>query len=64
MLASTLPVLATVLAAGSPVQALSSRYLDGLFHARPHLAAYMGIHTQDGRMMDLTRRRSRSGSAS
>jgi uncharacterized protein (DUF885 family) len=53
MLASTVPLLATVLAAGSPVQALSSRYLDGLFHARPHLATYMGVHTQDGRMMDL-----------
>ena len=53
MLASTVPLLATVLAAASPVQALSSRYLDGLFHARPHLATYMGVHTQDGRMMDL-----------
>jgi hypothetical protein len=53
MLASTVPLLVTVLAAGSPVQALSSRYLDGLFHARPHLATYMGVHTQDGRMMDL-----------
>ena len=53
MLASTVPLLATVLAAGSPVQTLSSRYLDGLFHARPHLATYMGVHTQDGRMMDL-----------
>ena len=53
MFASTVPLLATVLAAGSPVQTLSSRYLDGLFHARPHLATYMGVHTQDGRMMDL-----------
>ena len=53
MLALTVPLLATTLAAGSPVQALSSRYLEGLFHARPHLATYMGVHTQDGRMMDL-----------
>jgi len=53
MFASTLPILAIVLAAGSPVQALSTRYLDGLFHARPHLATYMGVHTEDGRLMDL-----------
>ena len=53
MLASTLPVLATVLTAGSPVQGLSARYLDGLFHARPHLATYMGLHKEDGRLMDL-----------
>jgi len=53
MLAFTVPLLSTMLAAGSPVQTLSSRYLDGLFHARPHLATYMGVHTQDGRMMDL-----------
>jgi uncharacterized protein (DUF885 family) len=53
MLASTVPLLATVLAAASPVQTLSARYLEGLFQARPHLATYMGIHTQDGRLMDL-----------
>ncbi|HET9155257.1 MAG TPA: DUF885 domain-containing protein [Myxococcaceae bacterium] len=52
MLASTVPLLATVLAA-SPVQTLSKQYLDGLFRARPHLATYMGVHTEDGRMMDL-----------
>jgi Bacterial protein of unknown function (DUF885) len=53
MLASTVPLLATVLAAASPVQVLSQQYLDGLFHARPHLATYMGVHTEDGRLMDL-----------
>ena len=52
MLASTVPLLATVLAA-SPVQTLSKQYLDGLFRARPHLATYMGVHTEDGQMMDL-----------
>jgi uncharacterized protein (DUF885 family) len=52
MLASTVPLLATLLAA-SPVQTLSKQYLDGLFRARPHLATYMGVHSQDGRMMDL-----------
>jgi len=52
MLASTVPLLATLLAA-SPVQTLSKQYLDGLFRARPHLATYMGVHTQDSRMMDL-----------
>ena len=52
MLASTVPLLATVLVA-SPVQTLSKQYLDGLFRARPHLATYMGVHTEDGRMMDL-----------
>jgi len=52
MLAPTVPLLATVLAA-SPVQSLSKQYLDGLFRARPHLATYMGVHTEDGRMMDL-----------
>jgi hypothetical protein len=52
MLASTVPLLATLLAA-SPVQTLSKQYLDGLFKARPHLATYMGVHTEDGRMMDL-----------
>jgi len=53
MLASTVPLLATALAATSPVQALSQKYLDGLFRARPHLATYMGVHKEDGRMMDL-----------
>jgi uncharacterized protein (DUF885 family) len=52
MLATTVPLIATLLAA-SPVQTLSKQYLDGLFHARPHLATYMGVHTQDGGMMDL-----------
>jgi uncharacterized protein (DUF885 family) len=52
MLATTVPLLATLLAA-SPVQTLSKQYLDGLFRARPHLATYMGVHTEDGRMMDL-----------
>lgn len=52
MLASTVPLLATLLAA-SPVQTLNKEYLDGLFRARPHLATYMGVHTEDGRMMDL-----------
>jgi uncharacterized protein (DUF885 family) len=53
MLAS-IPLLATVLAAATPsVQALSTRYLDGLFQARPHLATYMGVHKWDGRLMDL-----------
>jgi uncharacterized protein (DUF885 family) len=52
MLAS-IPLLATVLAATPSVQALSTRYLDGLFHARPHLATYMGVHKEDGRLMDL-----------
>ena len=51
MLASTL--LAAVLAANPSVQALSSEYLEGLFRARPHLATYLGVHTQDGRLMDL-----------
>ena len=52
MLVSTVPLLATVLAA-SPVQTLSKQYLEGLFRARPHLATYMGVHSEDGRMMDL-----------
>lgn len=51
MLASAF--LATVLAAAPAVQTLSSQYLEGLFRARPHLATFMGVHTQDGRVMDL-----------
>jgi Uncharacterized protein conserved in bacteria len=50
---SALPLLAAVLAATPSVQALSTRYLDGLFRARPHLATYMGVHREDGRLMEL-----------
>ena len=53
MLPSTVSLLAIALAAAPSVQSLSSRYLDGLFRARPHLATFMGVHAQDGRMMDL-----------
>ena len=53
MFASALPLMAVVLAAGPSVPDLSSRYLAGLFRARPHLATYMGVHPQDARLMAL-----------
>ena len=53
MSAFALPLLATLVAASPSVQSLSTRYLDGLFRARPHMATYMGVHTEDGRLMDL-----------
>ncbi|HUM12081.1 MAG TPA: DUF885 domain-containing protein [Myxococcaceae bacterium] len=53
MSAFALPVLAALLAAGPSVRSLSSSYLDGLFRARPHMATYMGVHREDGRLMDL-----------
>ncbi|BDG09500.1 DUF885 domain-containing protein [Anaeromyxobacter paludicola] len=45
--------------AGAPgpserLAALTRRYLDGLFRAKPHLATYMGVHDQDGALPDLS----------
>ena len=53
MLAPALSLLALVLAAGPSVRDLSSRYLDGLFRARPHMATYIGVHSEDARLMEL-----------
>ena len=43
-------------AAATPdsVQSLTTRYLDGLFRAKPHLATFMGEHKYDGRLPDLS----------
>lgn len=40
------------LAAPSQVQTLSTRYLDGLFRAKPHLATFMGEHRYDAKLPD------------
>lgn len=49
----TAPVVAP--AAKSPVlAALSKRYLDGLFRAKPHLATFMGEHRYDGDLPDFS----------
>src|SRR5512143_1705415 len=37
------------------VQSLTTRYLDGLFRAKPHLATFMGEHKYDGKLPDLSR---------
>jgi uncharacterized protein (DUF885 family) len=34
------------------VQSLSTRYLEGLFRAKPHLATFMGEHKYDGKLPD------------
>src|SRR5256885_8042629 len=41
-------------AAKSSVDALSKRYLDGLFRAKPHLATFMGDHRFDGKLPELS----------
>ncbi|HLL52709.1 MAG TPA: DUF885 domain-containing protein [Myxococcaceae bacterium] len=33
---------------------LRAQYLAGLFRAKPHLATYMGVHTHDGALPDLS----------
>ena len=37
---------------GATVESLSTRYLDGLFRAKPHLATFMGEHQYDGKLPD------------
>jgi uncharacterized protein (DUF885 family) len=39
-------------AAGPTIASLSTRYLDGLFRAKPHLATFMGEHKYDGKLPD------------
>jgi uncharacterized protein (DUF885 family) len=34
------------------VESLSTRYIDGLFRAKPHLATFMGEHAHDGKLPD------------
>src|SRR6266568_3761483 len=41
-------------APATPLAALTSRYLDGLFRAKPHLADYMGDHRFADRLADLS----------
>jgi uncharacterized protein (DUF885 family) len=49
----TAPVLAAPAAKPAPtVESLSTRYLDGLFRAKPHLATFMGEHKYDGKLPD------------
>jgi uncharacterized protein (DUF885 family) len=36
------------------LQTLTTRYLDGLFRAKPHLGSYMGDHRFDGKLPDLS----------
>jgi uncharacterized protein (DUF885 family) len=43
---------APALAEPVTVEALATRYLDGLFRAKPHLATFMGEHKYDGRFPD------------
>ena len=52
----TSPVAA---APGATVDSLSTRYLDGLFRAKPHLATFMGEHRYDGKLPDLLAARAR-----
>jgi uncharacterized protein (DUF885 family) len=40
--------------ADGKVSALSKRYIDGLFRARPHLATFMGDHRFDGELPDFS----------
>jgi uncharacterized protein (DUF885 family) len=39
-------------AAPKPIQSFATRYLDGLFGAKPHLATFMGDHRFDGKLPD------------
>ncbi len=39
---------------GAKLDALIHRYLDGLFHAKPHLATFMGDHRFDGALPDIS----------
>jgi uncharacterized protein (DUF885 family) len=48
---------ATAMAAPAPkpaptIESLSTRYLEGLFRAKPHLATFMGEHKYDGKLPD------------
>jgi uncharacterized protein (DUF885 family) len=45
---------ATPTASATPLSALTGRYLDGLFRAKPHLADYMGDHRFADRLADLS----------
>ena len=45
---------ATPTATATPLSALTGRYLDGLFRAKPHLADYMGDHRFADRLADLS----------
>ncbi|HVE86119.1 MAG TPA: DUF885 domain-containing protein [Myxococcales bacterium] len=48
-------VLALAAAPGdASFAALRTAYLDGLFHAKPHLASFMGDHRFDGLVMDAS----------
>ena len=40
------------LAAPTTIQTLTTRYLEGLFRAKPHLATFMGDHRFDGKLPD------------
>lgn len=54
MLTLTSFVMTLLTAAPSPLAPLTHAYLEGLFRARPHLATFMGDHTHDGALMDLS----------
>jgi uncharacterized protein (DUF885 family) len=47
-------LLVTAPAAAAPptIETLTTRYLDGLFRAKPHLATFMGEHRYDGVLAD------------
>jgi len=47
-----LGVAAPAAAAPATIQAVTTRYLEGLFRAKPHLATFMGEHRYDGKLPD------------
>ncbi|MBK7538173.1 MAG: DUF885 domain-containing protein [Myxococcales bacterium] len=48
-----LPLLAEPAFADAPtIDSLATRYLEGLFRAKPHLATFMGEHRYDGKLPD------------
>ncbi len=55
LFAFTLAVATPAVAADSPaLQKAVTRYLDGMFAAKPHLATFMGDHRFDDQLPDLT----------
>src|SRR5262245_8272676 len=55
LLAAAAPSLAAPSAAAkSPLDAVRTAYLDGLFRAKPHLASVMGDHRFDDKVVDLS----------
>ncbi|MBS2024764.1 MAG: DUF885 domain-containing protein [Deltaproteobacteria bacterium] len=54
LLASSLLLAAAPTPPVSPVAPLARQYMDGLFKARPHLATFMGDHSHDAELIDLS----------